>query len=378
MPRLSFPLAAATLAINALPLAGQASLRTSGGVAQLERMPMSPVGELALDARLRHGPIAGMLAGSLANFQDYGTGSSIAGRIGGRVTRGPFQLVAGPTVSAGRVVSGQWARAAGGGVTAGLESGVTTVTVRWDEGAAWRPDDNRVTWSARSATASVSLGAAVVKASWTGTVVRDSVLRDDVFFAPGHGGGDLFRPRIRDAHHVSIGALLDLEYFAVDGNVGSRWGDDISSMVTWNVEAAMPLSSGLALVLTSSQVPADLALGLPGNRSFTMGFRLGGIAGMHPAMERRPVLEIIRESDNMVRLVIRLPSGSRVRLMGEMTGWQVVELESHGRGRFSGLFAVAPGTYRLNIAIDGGPWTVPPGMPVVDDGFGGLVGLAGL
>jgi hypothetical protein len=61
--------------------------------------------------------------------------------------------------------------------------------------------------------------------------------------------------------------------------------------------------------------------------------------------------------------------------MGEMTGWQPVELEPTGRGRFVGWFLSGAGTFRVNVSLDGGPWIAPPGMPRVEDGFGGLVGL---
>ena len=38
--------------------------------------------------------------------------------------------------------------------------------------------------------------------------------------------------------------------------------------------------------------------------------------------------------------------------MGEMTGWQPVELEPTGRGRFVGWFLSGAGTYRINVSLD--------------------------
>ena len=36
---------------------------------------------------------------------------------------------------------------------------------------------------------------------------------------------------------------------------------------------------------------------------------------------------------------------------------------------------VAPGTHRVAIRVNGGPWAVPPNLPHVSDEFGGEVGL---
>ena len=84
---------------------------------------------------------------------------------------------------------------------------------------------------------------------------------------------------------------------------------------------------------------------------------------------------IEREDARHVRVVLSLPGGSRARLMGEMTGWRPVDLEPIGGGRFVGSFLAVPGTYRINVALDDGPWVAPPGMPRIEDGFGGMVGL---
>jgi hypothetical protein len=37
--------------------------------------------------------------------------------------------------------------------------------------------------------------------------------------------------------------------------------------------------------------------------------------------------------------------------------------------------ALAPGTYRFNIRVDGGAWVVPVGVTRLADEFGGTVGL---
>ncbi|HRP09365.1 MAG TPA: hypothetical protein PLL69_12850, partial [Gemmatimonadales bacterium] len=102
----------------------------------------------------------------------------------------------------------------------------------------------------------------------------------------------------------------------------------------------------------------------------------GRLDGGSPGPAAIPLgVEVTRETEQLVRVVFSLPGGARARVMGEMTGWRAVELEPVGRGRFSGWFLIGSGTYRINISLDEGPWIAPPGMPRVEDGFGGLVGL---
>jgi hypothetical protein len=71
---------------------------------------------------------------------------------------------------------------------------------------------------------------------------------------------------------------------------------------------------------------------------------------------------------------LRLAGATRVELMADFTDWQPMELEGRG-GVWERAVPLAPGTYRLLIRIDGGEWVAPPGLAVVDDDFGGKVGL---
>jgi hypothetical protein len=39
------------------------------------------------------------------------------------------------------------------------------------------------------------------------------------------------------------------------------------------------------------------------------------------------------------------------------------------------VLRLAPGTYRINLRIDGGAWEELPGYPTARDEFGGVVGV---
>jgi hypothetical protein len=76
------------------------------------------------------------------------------------------------------------------------------------------------------------------------------------------------------------------------------------------------------------------------------------------------------------RLAVRAPDGARrVRLRGDATGWQPVDLAFEPAGMWALALALAPGPHRVQLQVDDGPWRSPANLPAVDDD---LVGPAGL
>jgi len=70
-----------------------------------------------------------------------------------------------------------------------------------------------------------------------------------------------------------------------------------------------------------------------------------------------------------------VPDARQVELMGSFTDWAPVRLTSTAPGVWSFNVFLAPGVHRVNIRVDGGAWSVPPGLTAVRDEFGGEVGL---
>src|SRR5206468_536393 len=71
-------------------------------------------------------------------------------------------------------------------------------------------------------------------------------------------------------------------------------------------------------------------------------------------------------------------------LRTEATGWLtpqrgvvvgVGSLVPAGGGVWEAQLAIGPGSHRVSIRRDGGPWAVPPGLPAVADDFTGAAGL---
>jgi hypothetical protein len=61
--------------------------------------------------------------------------------------------------------------------------------------------------------------------------------------------------------------------------------------------------------------------------------------------------------------------------MGDFTDWQPVPLEKKGRNEWRAVIPIPNGTHRMNLRVNQGDWGVPPGIPVLDDDFGGVVGV---
>jgi hypothetical protein len=70
-----------------------------------------------------------------------------------------------------------------------------------------------------------------------------------------------------------------------------------------------------------------------------------------------------------------VPEAREVSIAGDWNDWTPVPLARDGAGRWVLPAGVPPGVYRFNLLVDGDRWTVPDGVPQIDDGFGGTVGL---
>lgn len=362
----------AALLLPAVADAQQASFTTSGGVARLDQSTAGAVGALAATAGGRIGPLGLALAGNTINYQSLGTANRATAALRFTESGGGWRVAAGPTLDIGSGVGEPWNHAWSGQVAVARTLGLLELQVRAAEGVTL-PNDQRVSFGRRAARAGMALGPVTVFAGFDLTIVRDSTLRDDVFFDP--TDESLYRPRVREVQDATLMLAVDLPALDLNAVVGRRSGDDIATQSWWRLEAALPIAQAAAVTFTTSRDPADVVLGLRGGRATTLGLRLALPEGDGRDAGFPPRVQVEREAPDLVRVVFTLPGGSRARLMGEVTGWRAVELEPLGGGRFAGWFRAGGGTYRVNVALDDGPWIAPPGMPRVEDGFGGLVGL---
>lgn len=354
-----------------------AALTTGGGIGRLDQSPTGAIGTIGLDAGGRLGPVAVSLASSTITYQDIGTTSRIGADVLLAFARQGWRAGIGPRFEFGNAVRGTWTDAWSGVGMVGRTLGPVDLQVEAGEGIT-HPMTQRVSFGRRGAELGLALGPVSLRGSIGVTVLRDSTLRDNVFFdgtvPPGADIDTLFRDRVRRISDVAMTMVLRLPAMHLTGTLGRRSGDAIATQGWWRVRALIPLTAVASVEIGANRNPADVVLGIPGGRETTLGLR---VALPDPSTRSRPVARVVveREDARHVRVVLSLPGGSRARLMGEITGWRAVELEPIGGGRFVGSFLAVPGTYRINVALDDGPWVAPPGMPRIEDGFGGMVGL---
>src|SRR5947207_170592 len=161
---------------------------------------------------------------------------------------------------------------------------------------------------------------------------------------------------------------------ALEGGRGERCG--------WlRVEATGWLTPQLGVVVGvgSPSLPLLEAPRLSG--PFTLGFRLAFGRAARPVVARpppkreNPSFEIRSVSGDLRLLRVRVPDALRVELTADFVDWRVVSLVPAGGGVWEAQLAIGPGSHRVSIRRDGGPWAVPPGLPAVADDFTGAAGL---
>jgi hypothetical protein len=170
------------------------------------------------------------------------------------------------------------------------------------------------------------------------------------------------------------------------GGTARTWGS--ASLTTW-------IHPNVAVVASAGSYPVDLTQGFPGGRFATVALRFAarhGVASERPLTASRAssamaagaeetkasgVTQITVQSAGGNRRVIRVRASAAqsVELNGDFTGWEPVQLGRQGDGWWSVTLPIEPGTYQMNVRVNGGVWIVPPGLTAVADEFGATVGI---
>jgi hypothetical protein len=164
---------------------------------------------------------------------------------------------------------------------------------------------------------------------------------------------------------------------AVGGRRMLRGGDRAN---IWLLGGSLMLTERLALVGSTGVNPFDIAQGLPGGRYATVALRVTTRAGGALEMRSRSratarVMETWREQDGTVLLVVHAPRARRVELMGDFTDWRPLVMRREADDHFAARIHLPAGSYRINVRVDGGMWTAPPGTTPVADEYNGAAGL---
>jgi hypothetical protein len=173
---------------------------------------------------------------------------------------------------------------------------------------------------------------------------------------------------------------FDISRLSVSGTLGARAGALAGGVSRWaQADVRVPLFATVSLIGGVGSTPTDIVRGLPGAQYVSIGLRAAiGHAGAAPAVtsheasRENPVNQIIERSRTVE---IHEPTGSRVEIMGDFTEWRPILCPEIAPGVFALAVPRVHGVYRIDVRVDGGPWTVPPGLTGVPDEFGGEAGL---
>jgi hypothetical protein len=174
---------------------------------------------------------------------------------------------------------------------------------------------------------------------------------------------------------------------------GNRFGSQLTNLSpgtrSWaSVSAVAWMTPYLGLATAGGTYPVDPTQGFPGGRFASVSIRLarGRTRAAPPlAVPPHPLEPDIspavagftaeRTSPGLVTLRVRAPSARLVEITGDFTNWTPAQLQPSGTGWWSTLLPMSQGKYQMNVRVDGGAWTVPPGLLSMLDEFGGAVGL---
>jgi hypothetical protein len=223
----------------------------------------------------------------------------------------------------------------------------------------------------------LSLGNAASTALFT---ITPTSVNDSIRYA------DAQASLLQRGNRVDVGALI-----------GARFGDQVTirgeSARAWaSVSAALWFTSRIAAVASGGTYPIDPTEGFPGGRFMSLTLRIATARRSAPVPATPVTTELPRVADTpgavtgfsverdrpgFVTLEVISPRAQLVEISGDFTEWVPLRLTPVGAspGLWSATVPLQPGSYQLNVRVDGGPWLVPPGLLSMLDEFGGSVGL---
>lgn len=236
-----------------------------------------------------------------------------------------------------------------------------------------------VTWRAVRET---EVGAWLRRAGATGlvsvtpTVVQDTIRYTDVQLAMRYPIEAFELGFTAGARSGSVGAAV--------GGTSRAWGS--VSLVEW-------VASRVAIVGSAGSYPVDLTQGYPGGRFVSIALRIAsgnsrllqhaGSPSAAPATDASrasgvAAFDVRTTINNQRAFRVDAPLAHMVELNGDFTHWQPIRLTRGADGWWSVTLPINPGTYQMNIRVDGGRWIAPPGLLSSVDEFGGTVGIVAI
>lgn len=166
---------------------------------------------------------------------------------------------------------------------------------------------------------------------------------------------------------------------SLDALLGTRVTSSYGQRTTWGrAQASWAFGNQFALVAAGGTRAPEPAIGRVGGSFMSLGVRLASVPwiahALHGARSSASAFGV--RADGPMRVIfVRAPAARTVELMGDFTDWQTVSMRRAANDEWEVAMRIAPGSHRLNIRVDGGEWTAPPGASTARDEFNGVVGL---
>ncbi|HEV8446765.1 MAG TPA: hypothetical protein VGQ44_08090 [Gemmatimonadaceae bacterium] len=170
------------------------------------------------------------------------------------------------------------------------------------------------------------------------------------------------------------------------GQMGHRFGDsyDVTpDSRRWSsASATMWLSDRVAIIAGGGRQPALPLRGLPARTFGMAGLEIAyspisktavPVSLPHAVLVRS--FEAHAAANGMEKIVVRVGGVEGVEVMGDFSDWSPLTLTRRGRDLWELTLPISSGVHSFNVRVDGGPWSPPPGVPIIRDGFNGEVGL---
>ena len=172
---------------------------------------------------------------------------------------------------------------------------------------------------------------------------------------------------------ATVGASLTRGVWNVDASGGARLGGLEGGTQLGQADAELRLAPRLFLDAAVGRSPRDLT-GFTSGTYVTLGFRvpLAGRAAVLPSPAR---VEVRLEAPDRARVTLEVPHATHVAIVGEWNAWTPAPMTRLGGDRWQAWLPLGRGAYRFAVVVDGGHWVVPPGVPRLNDDFGGQVGV---
>jgi hypothetical protein len=214
--------------------------------------------------------------------------------------------------------------------------------------------------------------------SWPGGRVTATLLEQ-------HAKGQLFTGPFRERLVATVpvryaegalGVRLEGDDRSLELSLGTRRDPDAARLYepVLSVTAAFWQSETRAWTISFSRTPPDFVRGADAARGVAVGMRFNE---PRPARARaariQPIVQVSGTGEARV-VRVRAPGARHVELMADFTEWAPVSLTPAATG-FEREVTMTPGSHRMLIRVDDGPWRPAANTPAVDDDLGGRVGL---